>query len=95
MQIGGIGVILGVKSGFNAKLTQILISLNMQKKVYKYENRLSVSYPADVCRRIFFYSTVLGLNMQDIQRTAVSEWLERQDEKRLDRASRFESIDKD
>lgn len=67
----------------------------MEKNKYKYENRLYVSYSADVCRRVFFYSTVLGVSMQDIQRTAVSEWLDRQDEKRLNRASRFESIDKD
>ena len=67
----------------------------MQKKVYKYENRLSVSYPAEDCRRIFFYSTVMGVTMQDIQRTAVSEWLERQDEKRFNRASKFASIDMD
>ena len=67
----------------------------MEKKKYKYENRLYVSYSADVCRQIFFYSTVLGLTMQDIQRTAVSEWLERQDEKRLNRASKFAAIDMD
>jgi hypothetical protein len=67
----------------------------MEKKKYKYENRLYVSYSADVCRQIFFYSTILGLTMQDIQRTAVSEWLERQDKKRLDMASRFAAIDMD
>ena len=67
----------------------------MEKKSYKYDNRLYVSYPAEVCRRVFFYSTVMGLTMQDIQRTAVAEWLERQDEKRLNRATHFASIDND
>ena len=95
MYIVGNGVVLGVKMVFCAKSTQMSISLNMQKKVYKYENRLSVTYPAEVCRQVFFYSTVLGLTMQDIQRAAVSEWLERQDEKRLNRASKFASIDMD
>ena len=67
----------------------------MPKKIYKYENRMSVSYSAALCREIFFYSTVLGITMQDIQRAAVSEWLERQNEKRLNEASRFDFIDKD
>jgi predicted transcriptional regulator len=67
----------------------------MQKKIYKYENRMSVSYSAAICREIFFYSTVLGITMQDIQRAAVSEWIERQNEKRLDAAARFNFLDKE
>jgi hypothetical protein len=67
----------------------------MEKKRYKYDNRLYVSYSADICRQVFFYSTVMGLTMQDIQRAAVAEWLERQDEKRLNRATHFTSIDND
>jgi hypothetical protein len=67
----------------------------MPKKIYKYENRMSVTYPAALCREIFFYSTILGITMQDIQRAAISEWLERQNEKRLNTAPRFEFIEKD
>ena len=80
---------------FCVELPQILININMGKKKYRYENRLSVSYPAEVCRQVFFYSTVMGLTMQDIQRTAVAEWLERQDEKRLNMANHFAFSDKD
>lgn len=67
----------------------------MEKKVYKYENRVMVRYSPDLCKDIFFFSVVENRTMQSIHREAAEEWVKRKKAEREKMRDRIAAIDMD
>ena len=74
---------------------QIGTKLIMENRKYKESNRINIRYPAEVCRRIFFYSVLKGLSVQKIHIKALEFWLDHEDAKRLEARERFTFLDND
>jgi hypothetical protein len=67
----------------------------MEKKVYRYGNRLQVTYKEQVCKDIFLFSVIENRTMQDIQHEAIEEWLKRKKAEREKMRDRLSAIDRD
>jgi hypothetical protein len=67
----------------------------MEKSAEKNRHRTTISYSAEICRRIFLYSVLKGVTTQKIHIEALEFWLDHQDAKRLEAQERFGFIDKD
>jgi hypothetical protein len=67
----------------------------MKKKIYKYGNRLQVTYEEQVCKDVFLFSVIENRTMQAIQHEAMEEWLKRKKAEREKMRDRLAAIDMD
>ena len=67
----------------------------MKKKIYKYGNRLQVTYEEQVCKDVFLFSVIENRTMQAIQHEAMKEWLKRKKAEREKMRDRLAAIDND